>query len=478
VGAGPARGDQRWQVAGLLLILVLLALGAWRLQHTLIPSMGLLVVGAALFLKPRAVAALGLVAFLMALAVALLEGWSEAMGLRMANVTLAVLFAIAASVFLDRRTRRIEELGQMQAAILASIPDAVMLLDDRGRLVRGNAGLTRLVPAATVGEPLHPLLGHVLADGTPCPGECALDGRMGRGPGEVAVDGQAITVDGRLVPVDYTQGRVSEQGLVVVLRDVAARVVAEEDRRVLLAEAARNSEQLEVLRTLGSPTQAELPRVDGVTTDVYSTGGEGNHRGSGELVDISLLPDGRALLLMVDASGEGVASLRDAWKVLFACRAHMAAGAPLGEMLARAATTLDSESAGPVATVAAVVLDGDTGHVQAAMGGHPPALLVRASGTTEWLDAAGHGLGDERPGSQSVVSTTMGPADSLVLFSDGVIDRSEDVIQSLAMLRSSAVALRAQPILGLARRTLESVQPGSADAVQATLLVARIDQAA
>ncbi|HEX6888413.1 MAG TPA: hypothetical protein VF143_09925, partial [Candidatus Nanopelagicales bacterium] len=251
MAAGPARGDQRWQVAGLLLILLLLATGAWRLQQSLIPSLGVIVVGGALFLRPRVVALLGGIAFVLAAAAGLAAGWSGAMTLRMVNVGLAVVFAIAASVFLEQRTQRIESLGRTQAAILASIPDAVMLLDDQGRLLQGNHGLTRLVPAATVGQPLHPLLGHTLADGTPCPGQCPLDGRMGRGPGEVAVDGEQITVDGRLLPVAYTQGRADEQGLVVVLRDVEARVVAEEDRRLLLAEAARNTEQLEVLRALG-----------------------------------------------------------------------------------------------------------------------------------------------------------------------------------------------------------------------------------
>jgi hypothetical protein len=298
---------------------------------------------------------------------------------------------------------------------------------------------------------------------------------MGRGPGEVAVDGEQITVDGRLVPVAYTQGLTDGQGLVVVLRDVEARVVAEEDRRLLLAEAARNSEQLEVLRALGSPNQTKLSTVDGVTTDLFSTGGRvGASSGNGDLVDLSLLPDGRALLLMVDASGEGITSLRDAWKVLFVCRAHMAAGAPLSEMLARAATTLDTEEGSPVASVAAVVLDSQTGHVQAAMGDHPPALLVRASGTAEWLEAAGHGPGAEQVGSQSVASATLSPTDSLLLFSDGVVDVGDDVVQGLAALRSSAIALRLQPIEGLAQRTVESVQAASTDRAQATLLVARL----
>jgi PAS domain-containing protein len=478
VGSAPRQG-RWWEVALPTALVVLIGIGAWQVTHQLIPSLGVLVVGSALFLRPRTVAVLGVVAVVLTLAIALTQDVQDA-GLRVVNVVLASLFAVSAAVVLDRRFRRIEALGRAESAILATIPDAVLLLDAQGRLVRGNAGLSRLVPAATPGQPLHPLLGHVLADGTECPGDCPLDGRPGRGPGEVAVDGERITVAGQRVPVAYTQGVAGDGEVVVVLRDVTARVTAEEDRRVLLEEAVRGTERRAALRTLGAPGTRALTSVPGLATDVWSaSNGSGTATAGGDLVDVAQLPDSRALLLMVDAAGEGLASLRDAWRVSTMCRAHLAAGAPLGEMIARAGRSLADEGDGPSATVAGIILDLETGHLQAAMGGHPPPLLIRANGTAEWLDAPGHGLGESRPGSQAVVSSTLGSGDTLVLYTDGVVDGSDDLVEGLGLLRSTAVALRTLPLDGLARRALESVQPNaSAPAGQATLALVRLDPGA
>jgi PAS domain-containing protein len=470
------RERRTWEVVLPAVLLALIGIGAWRVTHQLIPSLGVIVVGSALFVGPRVVAGLAAGAILITLAFVATSGWGE-MSIRLVNVVLASAFAVSASVALDRRFRRIESLGRTEAAILSAIPDAVLLLDGQGRLVRGNAGLSRLVPAATPGQPLHPLLGHVLADGSPCPGDCPLDGRSGRGPGQVAVDGERITVGGRLVPVAYTQGRAVDEGIVVVLRDVSARVTAEEDRRVLLEEAARGTERRAVMRMLGAPGTGELAAIPGLAADVWSTPGDGAHASGGDLLDVSALPDGRALLLIVDASGDGLASLRDAWKVSYMCRAHLAAGAALGEMIARAGQALagDGDGHAPAATVAGIILDVDTGHLQVAMGGHPPPLLVRANGSSEWLEAPGQALGEPRAGSQAVVSTTMDSGDTLVLYTDGAVDGADDVIEGLGLLRSTSVALRTLPLPGLARRALESVQPGgSGPAGQATVALVRL----
>jgi PAS domain-containing protein len=474
VGVSAPRAQRWWEVALPMVLLALVGIGAWRVSHILIPSLGVLVVGSALFLRPRMVAVLAGAAILISLVLALQGDWAD-MRIRLVNVLLACGFAVTASVVLDRRIRRIEELGRTEAAILSAIPDAVLLLDEQGRLVRGNGGLARLVPAATPGQPVHPLLGHVLADGSPCPGECPLDGRPGRGPGAVAVDGERITVGGREVPVAYTQGRALAGGTVVVLRDVTARVTAEEDRRVLLEEAARGTERLVALRSLGAPGVAPLPVVPGVAVDVWSVDGGGPLHAVGDLVDVSPLADDRVLLLMVDAAGEGLDSLRDAWKVSYFCRAHVAAGSPLGEMITRAAESLGVESGHPAASVAGLVLDTETGHLQAAMGGHPPPLLVRATGGVEWLEAAGRPIGDLSAGSHAIVSTTLGTGDTLVLYTDGAVDGGTDVIEGLALLRSTAVALRQQPLAGLAQRTLESVRTSSpGPGGQATVALVRL----
>ena len=186
-------------VTALFLVLCLVAMLASLVTPVLIPTLGLVVVGAGLFLPPRPTAVVGTAAVL--LGAILMVGSEASYGpIRLANVLLASVLAVLASLMLARRLQRIEQQSRTEAAVLASVPDALFVLDSEGRVGLANAGLTRLVPGAHVGEALHPLLGHVLADGTPCPGGCALDGGTLSQPTVAAVEGERITRAGRADP--------------------------------------------------------------------------------------------------------------------------------------------------------------------------------------------------------------------------------------------------------------------------------------
>ncbi len=469
----PHTARAQWgALIGLLLLLAVLALASTQVTARLIPTMGLVVLAAGLFLPPRMTALVAVAAIGLGIPVAL--GLDEDFtAVRMLNLVVASVLAVVASWFLQRRLDRIEQLASRQASILASIPDAVVELDARGTLLQANAGVSRLIPGAAVGEPLHPRLGHVLADGSPCPGQCALAGLDPGRNQHIPVEGERVTRDGQLVPVAYTYGLMPEGGIVVSVRDVTTRVRAEHDRRILLEEAVRQQEQTQLLRALEPPDHHALAEVVGLTSDIWSVGAHGGAAGS-DLADVSTLPDGRALFLLVDSDGQGLHARRDSWMVLHACRAHMAGGAPLGQMIALTSETLAWAEETPRACVLGVIVDPATGHVQAVSGGCPPPLLVSANGATQWIDAAGGGLGSAPSGSHSVMSAELNPGDTLVLFSDGAIDSSHDVVEGLAAMRSIAVALRNKPAAGWSRRLLSSIQGDTSPPVDATAIMVRL----
>jgi len=345
------------------------------------------------------------------------------------------------------------------------------VLDSEGRVRLANAGLTHLVPHARVDQPLHPLLGHVRADGTPCAGGCVLDGGTPAHASVVPVEGERITRSGELIPVAYTTQPL-QPGVAVSLRDVGARVAHQSERRALLEAAARREEQSRLLQALGSSVRPGAPALPGVVADIWSEDSEGVGGPASDAVDLSMLPDGRLLALVVDPTEDGALSARDAWKVLYTARAHLVAGAPLADMVGRCAQILSSDGGVPSAALLGVAIEPDTGLVEVASGGHLPPLLVRADGSSTWLEAAGQAVGSQRPGSQSIASAELLPGDVLVLYTDQLIGVRGDLVEGLSSLRAAAVALRHQPAEGWARRVLTAVREGSAK--PATLAALRV----
>lgn len=466
--AGQQGSATRVVVVAAALLAVALASVKWP---PLVSALGLVVVAGSLVLTPVMTLALSLAALMLAA----VSAWITADpggGLRVLNVAIGGALAVSIGLVLDRRARSLASSRQREEDVLSAMPEAVVVLDGDGVLRRANRGLSRLVGAAQVGQPLHALTGHLRADGSTCDGGCAL---AGVAPDELTTapfEGERISRDGRAVPIAYTVGRYGDDALVVTIRDVSARVAAQEDREVLLDAAARADEQAALLRTLGGPTVRGTPPAD-VLTDIWHPGG--NEGVGGGLTSLTTLPDGRCLLLLANGEGAGYEAMRDAWKVLYVARAHLAAGAPLAEMITRASADLADESDAPSATVVGVLIDPVTGYLQVASGGHPPPLLVHADGSSSWIDAAGRPLGEADPGSIRVASAEVGAGDSLLVYGSGMIDAGGDVIEGLSALRSAAVALRAMPLTGLAERIgLAAVSPGAGRDEADVLMVLRL----
>jgi sigma-B regulation protein RsbU (phosphoserine phosphatase) len=106
--------------------------------------------------------------------------------------------------------------------------------------------------------------------------------------------------------------------------------------------------------------------------------------------------------------------------------------------------------------------------VTLASGGHPPALVVRASGEVEALDTVGGqpvGLLAEPRFVEA--STVLGPGDGLVLYTDGLTEaRRADgsmIDEALPDLVAELVRLDARGMVGALAELLTSLGPGLAD---------------
>jgi serine phosphatase RsbU (regulator of sigma subunit) len=132
-------------------------------------------------------------------------------------------------------------------------------------------------------------------------------------------------------------------------------------------------------------------------------------------------------------------------------------GHPLGDLIALADSLLDGT--GSLATVLLARLHLETGEVEIAGGGHPPALVVRAEATGNYVEAAGRPIGFPGAGSRTTARVVLDPGDTLVLYTDGLIEAGLDIDEGLQTLRDAG--------LRLAGHALDDVLDGMLDTVRA-----------
>src|SRR5439155_11185734 len=94
-----------------------------------------------------------------------------------------------------------------------------------------------------------------------------------------------------------------------------------------------------------------------------------------------------------------------------------------GDFLASANDVVVGEIAsGKFITMAYLVVDAAAGEVACACAGHPPPRIVGADGAVAPLAATGLALGIEGAQSYREAHAPLGPGESVVLFTDGVVE--------------------------------------------------------
>jgi serine/threonine-protein kinase RsbW len=126
------------------------------------------------------------------------------------------------------------------------------------------------------------------------------------------------------------------------------------------------------------------------------------------------------------------------------------------EMLSRlddfVATVPDAETA----TLVYAELEPSTGLLRYACAGHPPPLLVSASGEARFVwDGRSTPLGTPSVDGRREASAVLGAGDILLLYTDGVVERRTAGLEDgLERLRETALEHRRDPLNGLVDRLL------------------------
>jgi anti-sigma regulatory factor (Ser/Thr protein kinase) len=164
----------------------------------------------------------------------------------------------------------------------------------------------------------------------------------------------------------------------------------------------------------------------------------------GDWYDLIEREDGRVIVAVGDVVGHGVQAATAMGKLRSAMGALGLVVDSVPVLLGRLDQFADKIEEGRFGTVAAVLLEPETGELQYSLAGHPPPLVIDRDGHGRFLEG-GNGpplcivLGDEpgRPEGRA----TLEEGASLILYTDGLIERRGDSIDNgLERLRDAAVA--------------------------------------
>ena len=139
----------------------------------------------------------------------------------------------------EAAARDLARVNQSLTSVLAATPEGIIGMDADDRVIFVNDAALSQVGFSRIemlGQPLHPLVHHHHADGTPYPAEdCAMQRGVREAELCVIADEVFWRKDGSFFPVEYTAGRLDlpdgSRGCVVVFRDISARRRMEEELR-------------------------------------------------------------------------------------------------------------------------------------------------------------------------------------------------------------------------------------------------------
>jgi CheY-like chemotaxis protein len=280
-----------------------------------------------------------------------------------------------------------------------AITDAVAVLGANGVVERANRSFIAIFPELTGGR-------------VP-----ALD--EARGTGELALGERTYSV--RFDAVSESLGEV------VTLSDVTAA------RQALAAERSI-SRTLQL--TLLPPRLPDDPRV---ALDAWHVAAERELIVGGDWYDVIETPQGELWLVMGDVAGHGVSATAQAGQLRQSLRVYAHENYSPAESLRRLNELLTGDEHARMATMFIVAVDDDPHEALIASAGHPPPLLLPASGaprlascdTNVVLGVLGATFVEQR--------MPLAAGDRVVLYTDGLIERpGESIDDSLDRLVAAA----------------------------------------
>lgn len=227
---------------------------------------------------------------------------------------------------------------------------------------------------------------------------------------DINVPGEAGTVRTLAMRVTELDGEPGNR--LVTLFDVSGRTrLYEHEHR--LVETLQRSLLLE-----------RMPELPGVRLAARYIPGEGEVRVGGDWYDAILLPDGRLGLVIGDVAGHGIGSAALMSQLRNALRAYALEHQSTSGVVHRLDTLLYHLEPRALATMVYLIYEPESGALSLTAAGHPYPLLVTADDRRVFLEGGRTlPLGAAEPSGREVETVTLAPGSTLVLYTDGLIER-------------------------------------------------------
>ncbi|HVF76139.1 MAG TPA: SpoIIE family protein phosphatase [Acidimicrobiales bacterium] len=375
---------------------------------------------------------------------------------------LAVLEAVAretvATFAKGRLLATMLEERQKLAEIVGTTSDGILTIAADGRVRTWNPALERITGIAAadaVGKPALEGLEPVTVNGQPVGLDRWADDLVL--PAELRI----TAADGEQRRLSCSYSRSEDETLVVVARDTTTveemAQLREEFGQLVAAEEA----QREVVEQLRQAVVPPRPVLAGADLGVAFLAPDETAPTGGDLFDWHVLPTGELHLAVVDVLGHGVAATKDALSVVSTLRILSLQGCPLEDLVARADDLLAADQREIVATVVVARFDTRTGRLLLVSGGHPPALVVSGDGSVRQVAATGSAIGWPGAGSDGVAEESLQPSDTLVLYTDGLVEARKNIVEGIEVLMRHAALAAHLPAEELATQLLERAVSGA-----------------
>ena len=213
--------------------------------------------------------------------------------------------------------------------------------------------------------------------------------------------------------------------------------------------------QREIVHRLQEAVRPPRPDMAGAELGVHYLAADPRSATGGDLYDWQVMPDGGLHLAVVDVMGKGLEATKDALTVTHALRILSLEGVPMDRLLERTAEILSAHDPELVATAVVARFDPHDGRLRLAGAGHPPVLLLSTVDGPELIETPGVPLGWPGAGSEKVIELVLDRSDTVVLYTDGLIESGKDIISGMDSLVRAGRQVADYPAEHLARALVD-----------------------